>query len=356
MTELIQPLSDAPLRQVPAQPRTSAHPPSFTELVYAHHDWWRARQAGTQDPALAAAYGEIRAAFEDHHGHIIRAYWCSHIESAVALTERKRFRGLLTPTFGFHRESDWATKNAPDVASELHRCDELAVRAKAVLTGVRQRICLELVVSAAAHLLSLVDTRSGTEDEVKAVAALEHERGEIEKVKAYYCEAANGQAQLVYFGGIAAVTLALGAVAALWLTVSWSIPVAALIAGAVGAVVSVIQRINTGTFELDYDVGGPYAFFLGGLRPLIGGAFGMAITFAFSGGLLHLPVSQGDKTVDQHLAYLVLAFLAGFSERWAQDTLTSVLPGSSEPRSSARAKSPPRSKGAHRDRSTNVHE
>ncbi|HEU5476689.1 MAG TPA: hypothetical protein VFU64_02540 [Gaiellaceae bacterium] len=359
MTELIQPLSDvAPMRQVPAQSRTSAHPPSFTELVYAHHDWWRARQAGAPDPALAAAYGEIRAAFEAHHGHIIRAYWCSHIESAVALTERKRLRGLLTPTFGFHRESDWATKNAPDVASELHRCDELAVRAKAVLTGVRQRICLELVVSAAAHLLSLVDARAGVEDEEKAAAALEHERTEIRKVKEYYCEAANGQAQLVYFAGIAAVTLLLGAIALLWLAFRSSIPltVTALIAGAVGAVVSVIQRINTGTFELDYDVGGPYAFFLGGLRPLIGGAFGMAITFAFTGGLLHLPVSQGDKTIDQHLAYLVLAFLAGFSERWAQDTLTSVLPGSSGSRSRASAKGSPTRKGAHRDRGTSVHE
>jgi hypothetical protein len=142
------------------------------------------------------------------------------------------------------------------------------------------------------------------------------------------------------------VTLVLGAISAAWLAIHWSIPVAALIAGAAGAVVSVMQRINDGKFDLEYDVGGPYAFFLGGLRPLIGGAFGMAITFAVSGGLLHLPVSQGDKTIDQHLAYLVIAFLAGFSERWAQDTLTSVVPS---------AKRPPPQKGAHRDRGTNSH-
>ena len=197
---------------------------------------------------------------------------------------------------------------------------------------------------------------AGTEDVAKAIAALEHERDEIGKVKKYYCEAANGQAQLVYFGGIATVTLLLGAVAALWLSITWAAPAAALIAGAVGAVVSVMQRINSGTFELEYDVGGPYAFFLGGLRPLIGAAFGMAITFAFTGGLLHLPVSQGDKTIDQHLAYVVLAFLAGFSERWAQDTLTSVLPGSSESRSNASAQRPPPEKGADRDRGTNGHE
>jgi hypothetical protein len=331
MTELIQPLSDVgSVRHVPAQSRATAQP-SFSELVFAHHDWWRSRQAGTPDPAAAAAYDSARAAFQARHGEIIRAYWCSHVESAVALTEKKRLGGLRAPSFGFHRETDWATKNAPDVASELHRCDELAVRAKAVLTGVRQRICLELVVACATHLLSLVDRRAGSEDEAQAAAALERERAAIDKVETYYCEAANGQAQLVYFGGIATVTLVIVGVAAAWLSVSWAAPVAALVAGALGAVVSVMQRINSGKFELEYDVGGRYAFFLGGLRPLIGGAFAMAITFAFDGGLLHLPVAKGEGTDHRRLALLVVAFLAGFSERWAQDTLTSIVPSAAKP-------------------------
>jgi hypothetical protein len=346
VTELIQPMTDvSPVRQVEAQFRgNKAKPPTFSELVYAHHAWWRALQAGTLDPAADAAWDSVLAAFEARHGQIVRAYWCSEIESAVALTERKRVGGLLAPVFGFHRESDWATQTAPDVAAELHRCDELAVRANAVLTGVRQRICLELVVSCAAHLLSLVDTKAGVGDEGRTKSAVAHERAEMKKVKAYYCEAANGQAQLVYFGGIATVMAVLGAFAVLWLSISWATPVAALVAGAVGAVVSVIQRINTGTFELDYDVGGPYAFFLGGLRPLIGGAFGMAITFAFDGGLLHLPVAASETTSDRRLALLVLGFVAGFSERWAQDTLTSVLPKSAG--SGAPATTPTPQKGA----------
>lgn len=329
MTELIEPISDvSPMRQVEAKSRgDEGRPPTFTELVYAHHDWWKARQAGKVDPAAAAAYDSVLSAFEARHGQIVRAYWCSEVESAVALTERRRLGGLVSPDFGFHRESDWATKNVPDVAAELHRCDELAVRADAVLTGVRQRICLELVVASASHLLSLADERAGSRDKAKTEAALRQERAQIGKVESYYREAANGQAQLVYFGGIAMVMVALAAFATLWLSITWATPVAALAAGAVGAVVSVIQRINSGTFELDYDVGGPYAMFLGGLRPLIGGAFGMAITFAFDGGLLHLPVSASASTHDRRLALLVLAFLAGFSERWAQDTLTSVMPG-----------------------------
>jgi hypothetical protein len=191
---------------------------------------------------------------------------------------------------------------------------------------VRQRICLALAVASAANLLSLVDERASTEDETEIASALRHEHAAISKANHYYREAANGQAQLVYFGGIASVTVVLAGIAAAWLTIDWASPLAAIVAGSAGAMVSVIQRINSGKFELEYDVGGPYAFFLGGLRPLIGGAFAMVITFAFDGGLLHLPVDAQASTEHRRLALLVLAFLAGFSERWAQDTLTSVVP------------------------------
>ena len=334
MTELIEPMSDvSPVRQVEAQFRgNGAHPPTFTEVVYAHHDSWKARRAGTPDPAADAAYDSVLSAFEARYGQIVRAYWCSDVESAVALTERRRL--LRSPVFGFHRESDWATKADPVVAAELHRCDELAVRADAVLTGVRQRICLELVVSCAAHLLSLVDTRAGLGDDAKTASAVAHERAEMAKVEDYYCEAANGQAQLVYFGGIATVMVVLAALGALWLSISWETPIAALMAGAIGAVVSVVQRINGGSFELDYDVGGPYIFFLGGLRPLIGGAFAVAISFAVDGGLFHLPVAASETKNQGHLALLVVSFLAGFSERFAQDTLTSIVPNAPEPEAS----------------------
>jgi len=297
--------------------------PSFTELVYAHFDWWRRRADGDRSPWERAYRGTL-AAFERRHGEIVHAYWCSEVESAVALTERRRVIPWLAPACELHRESDWATKNSPDIARELHRCDEIAVRAKTVLTGVRQRICMQLVHASAAHLLSLVDARASHGDEAKTAEALARERRALSRTEAYYREAANGQAQIVYFAGMALVAVLVATVAAVWLAMDWASPIAALIAGAIGAVVSVIQRIDDGKFALDYDVGRPYALFLGGLRPLVGGALAVAISFAFTGGLLHLPVS-GAEGDDRRLALLVLCFVAGFSERWAQDTLTSVV-------------------------------
>ena len=126
---------------------------------------------------------------------------------------------------------------------------------------------------------------------------------------------------------MALVVLLISAVATIWLSINWATPVAALVAGALGAVVSVVQRINTGKFDLEYDVGKPYALFLGGLRPLIGGSFAMVLTFAFTGGLLHLPVAENETNTNRRLALLVISFLAGFSERWAQDTLVAAVPG-----------------------------
>ena len=185
----------------------------------------------------------------------MRAYWCTQVESAVALTEQKtRFGGTRC---SFYRETHWATRDQPDIANEMYRCDELAVRATTVLTGVRQRICMNLMMASAEHLMSLVDRRAAHGDPKANEEMLEHERAAIERTEAYYKDAANGQAQIVYFAGMALVVVVLSrSIAAIWLSLTWAAPVAALVAGAIGALVSVVQRINSGQFDLDYDVGG----------------------------------------------------------------------------------------------------
>jgi hypothetical protein len=330
MSEMTQTLAAEP-KQVTAVAVEANAKPSFPELIYAHHAWWQEMCDGNLTRPTQEQYDRLRAAFEQAHGEISRAYWCLNVQSAVVLTERKP--GLLrsTPQCSFHRETEWATHHCPEIATELHRCDELAVRATTVLTGVRQRICMNLVMAAAEHLVALADRRAGEAAPAPSKALLDRERAALNRAEAYYKEAANGQAQIVYFAGMTTVVLVVAVFAALWLSISWATGVAALVAGSVGAVVSVIQRINSGKFELDYDVGRPYALFLGGLRPLIGGAFAMAISFAFDGGLLHLPVSETESRADRRLALLVVSFVAGFSERWAQDALVSAVPGAKRP-------------------------
>jgi hypothetical protein len=305
-------------------------PVPFAELVHAHYRWRRARTGANE-----VAYRECLRAFEAEHGRIVNAYWCSNVESAVALTEKHLPRPLcwiLGPRLAFHRVSDWATKGEPEIAAELHACDELAVRASHVLNGLRRRVCMQLVAAAATHLLSLVDARAAHEDDEKTKLGIEQERTELESVRRYYSEAANGQAQMVYFGGMAVAAAAGGGAACtLWLTLGHRNLFCAVIAGAIGAVVSVIQRITAGSFSVEYDVGRPYVLFLGGLRPAIGAVFGALLALAVASGTVKLP---GDSTF---AALLVAAFFSGFSERWAQDTLATALPTA--------ARKPPASSG-----------
>jgi hypothetical protein len=328
VTELVQSIAGRPAHP---EHHGDEHPPTFSELVYAHFTWWRALHDEDSQEHTSARYQRLRKQFEAHHGPVVHAYWCSDVESAIALTERPRTKRWQRRRLDFHRESDWATKSKPEIAAELHRCDDLAVRAQTILTGVRQRICLQLIASSAAHLLSLADSSSSHADDAANAAALRRERAAIDRTTEYYRHAANGQAQIAYFAGMAVVAATISLIAGLALTVDWATWVAALIAGSIGAVVSVVQRINQGDFELEYDVGRPYAFFLGGLRPIIGGALALAISFAFTSGMMHLPISSTDTQANQRLAIFVVAFLAGFSERWAQDTLATAAPKAKTP-------------------------
>lgn len=302
-----------------------ARPPSFPELVYAHFIWWKAMRRPSGEHEVNKAYHHVIDRFEKHHGTIVDSYWCTHVESGVVLTQKKS-RSPWARDITFHRATDWATKKYPDIAAELHRCDELAIRAKTILRGVRQRICLQLVMTSASHLLSLVDARATHTEDPQTAATLEQERALLARTDAYYREAANGQAQIVYFAGMVITAVLVAAIAGIWLNIDYAVPIAAIIAGSIGAVVSVIQRINAGSFDLNYDVGRLYAFFLGGLRPLIGAAFAVAVSFLFTSGMLQLPVAGDASDYQRLLALMVIAFFAGFSERWAQDTLATALP------------------------------
>lgn len=329
-----------PARDHDAAPGPGRRVP-FAELVHLHHRW----RAGLDDSDAeqqrrAEQYYAARAAFEEEHGRIVNAYWCWEVESAVALTERsRRFlarlrRGPDGDPVSFHRVSDWATKSEPEVARCLHQCDELAIRASEVLGGRNRRICMALAMACAGHLLSLVDTRGAPESAGERRRTLDVEREEIAEAHRYYRSAANGEAQLVYFAGIVLGLVVLLPIFALLGSsqdikgVSESELVGCFVAGALGAVVSVIARINSGTFMLDFDVAKGYTLFLGALRPLIGAVFALAIYFAVTGDFIDIFAVPGqDDDVKRFYFLCVIAFLAGFSERWAQDTLTGGLVG-----------------------------
>jgi len=321
---------------------------SFPELVLAHYEWRKAVEYRFAGPDLEREYREKLKSFEDKNGPIVSAYWCLNVPSAVALTAKPRPRALrllrMHPKLAFHRVTDWATRERSSIATKLHHCDEMAIRADEVLTGVRKRIAMHMVMAIAGHLLSMADEKAATGDSSKS---LEAEGPDMRECEAYYRNAANGQAEMVYFLGMAGFAILLGLLSLLSGALDSLADVdadtffAALVAGALGAVVSVVARINSGRFDLeDIDVGWAYPLFLGALRPLIGGVFGVALYFAVKGQLLAIIPKD---SVDFY-SIVVVAFVAGFSERWAKDTLA-VATGTNSSR-----EAPPGDRGGRRRR------
>jgi hypothetical protein len=230
------------------------------------------------------------------------------------------------PRLRFHRVTDWATRDRPEIAGLLHECDELAIKTQEVLRGKSHRVAMQLIMASAAHLLSLVDGAAAHASAKQTDEALKLERRSLSATRRYYRAAAKGEAQITYSQGmflgcifVAGIAIAVGLGASVT-DLSERNFFSCLAAGAVGAVVSVIARVTSNRFELRYEMGRDDLLFLGGIRPLLGAVFGVALYFAVASGLLEVFAVPSDGK-ERWYFLMVIAFAAGFSERWAQDTL-----------------------------------
>jgi hypothetical protein len=114
-----------------------------------------------------------------------------------------------------------------------------------------------------------------------------------------------------------------------------------VVGGAVGAFISVLTRISSGRFSLSRGTlslqqarrRAMMLWILGAFRPLMGAVFASVfVIFQFSGLIPIKPQSPNNDLVNTY--YAGLAFIAGFSERWAQDMVVSTRTTLFEPRPS----------------------
>jgi len=94
--------------------------------------------------------------------------------------------------------------------------------------------------------------------------------------------------------------------------------------GAVGAVVSVMQRITSNSLRPRFYAGSKLLLLMGGFRPIVGAVFAGALALLVLGEILpvEVPPTPDDVHTPRLYFFLALAFLAGFSERFAQDMFT----------------------------------
>jgi hypothetical protein len=95
------------------------------------------------------------------------------------------------------------------------------------------------------------------------------------------------------------------------------------IGGATGAIVSVLSRMSTGDSWLEYETARSYLRLLGMFRPLIGAIYGVALYFGIQSGVLQF-IKPPTNSNAVFFFFAFIAFLAGFSERWASDVLVPI--------------------------------
>lgn len=309
---------------------------SFAELVRAHYAWER---TGCEEGREADRYRSALEAFRVEEGELMHVYWATRRPSAVALTLKRR--GRLARMFSDHDESirlhrvtDWLARESK-IADLLHHCDTLAIKVSEVLRGTPERIAMQWIYSVESHLLGFIERTGGRADDKQLKDVLQSQKDEVIEIERYYARAATKAARIVYFWGMvvgAAVCAVFGGALALalWHEERFQVPhtlstqtfFVCFVAGTMGAFISVLMRMSSNSFRVDYEVGRSTIRRLGSFRPFIGAIFGMVLFFILQSGLL----SVKDTTpTEQFFYYGSLAFLAGFNERF-----TNVIFGKAE--------------------------
>jgi hypothetical protein len=315
---------------------------SFSDLVRAHYKRERERKRGDSQAAEQAEqeYHERLKEFQDQEGSLAAAYWSTRNASAIAMTVGNAHgrRNPLVDTENevrLHRVTDWVTRDAEGVADILHACDLLAIRVGEILRGTSERIAMRWLYAVQEHVLGYLERTPGHDAAHKQENELiAEQRRELARIEDYYLRAGAKAGRIVYVTGMllgATVIATACAVVAIFITRtghSWNHDVRVLLlctgAGAVGALVSVLSRMSGGgdKFTVDFEVGRPLLRRLGLYKPLVGSVFGLALYFLLVSGILMTKAPDERKTI---YFYAVVAFLAGFSERF-----TGVMFGNAE--------------------------
>ena len=102
--------------------------------------------------------------------------------------------------------------------------------------------------------------------------------------------------------------------------------VRAIAAGGLGAIISVMIRISRGQrLDVDTTQEPSMTCLAGSFRPVIGGVLGVALYVLLKAHVIPLDVPAASDPATPYF-FTAIAFLAGFSERWAQDTIVRSTP------------------------------
>ena len=284
----------------------------LTKFFYGGLEEW------VPDPALRdqyqRAYPVIHEGFEKRHGRIEESFYAKTLMCGVVRTEKH------------HLDAVWPSVEDERVAALLSDVDSLNARSQRLLAEGDLGVFVRSAYGLMSRIIGDLDYAKRSDSPISDAKIGVHQ-AEAAKLTNLLARSAERRARTRYVVGtgvgflllvafvIGVVLLANPPSVQLML---WHASGAAL-GGGIGAFLSVVQRLQAGTLELDYDGGPKLISTMGALRPIVGAISALVIVLFTLTGFLPLSLPQG---VDLFLWYLALGFFAGFSERWASDTLS----------------------------------
>ena len=310
--------------------------PSFDELITAYQE-------------VPEKYADVLGRFEAKRGTFQELYFAKQIHAgAGVLRPNGRFARLLQKRSLCVRYDGTATASVqPEFETAIWRARRMERQSLLVLGGRSRRVLLEMIYSIIVYMLSVLDAtepadhanedpEARQERNKRMDSAIRSARDELSRLDKFVVEAAKRASLRDYLLGIPVGMVACGLL--IYYADGWTHSLAGknldaladqarvcFACGAVGGVVSVMARITRREMlNIDSAQGHGVTALAGAIRPIIGAIFGLALFVFVTGGLVPLDIPTDQWKAN--LFFASVAFIAGFSERWAQDTIVHSAP------------------------------
>jgi hypothetical protein len=296
--------------------------------------WTPVRDLITAYNATDGSFARVRAEFEGSRGvRILEEYYAPQSANVGALLVRHHSRGWPPKLAYYQLRLHFDPSGCdPRVIGLLHSALSEERKWSLLLAHKPKKVLEEITYTLIVYLLGLRSAKSNGGNLDKAV-----ELGckDLDKIIGFARQSARRNSLKWYLCG-----LPLGALAAFAIAVGmWRLGIGAggggrvtndqiaryVAFGAIGAIISVMIRITRRkSLDVDIEQSPAITVMAGGFRPIIGAILGAVLLILIDGGLIP---SLAPSTGNPGSLYVGLAFLAGFSERWAQDTIVRSAPG-----------------------------
>jgi hypothetical protein len=351
---------------------------TFDQYVEAYYF---GRPAFNSDPKSCGRYRRLVVpvfeAMQAREGPVTKSYFAETLIAAAALTDKPRrlHQGERSPWWSRLRRKPKTEPtlhinyNVVDVprdeetlrlANMVYRCKELSIKANELLDGTASAICLDMLFTLVTDVFARLERRKGEPEWRRLWRKLGHAGRAIVRLKAgrhpgsladpedlsqlweiefkriadFYIRSATRGATSSYLQGMLLGLIGVGVcgVGAGLLLLHFPLgglplrPLAgSFVGGALGAMVSVMSRITRNRPDLNFEAGASTLLKRGILRPFIGTVFGLFVYFVLASTFFRVEIPR--NTLGQFYLFSAVGFLAGFSERFAQDVLTRTEQG-----------------------------